>query len=338
MNKQEHEKLNFTSLNISNLAAQDYPDSSWNRAVKIHEHGDPFCCRTEWALSFHEVFSPLRAVHIFESHGSFLLLASSKKDSKETLFEPLDNSWSFGCPLLGEYSLDMLDLFLQHHAKAEGPYVCNISGLIKGSQLFQKSAKTFRSNYDIFFSRPNIQCYASLEGGIEGYLSRRSGHFRRRLCQSNRKAKVKSVSFERVSPTNHDQVLVAYGRMLAIEEASWKGIGRCGMTSDKSLHFYKAMLKRLSANAAGRIIFAQYDNKDIGFIMGGIAAEVYRGQQFSYAEEWSSYSIGNVLQFEQLVWLCEDGVGRYDMGPLMEYKKHWTEECVDIVTVQLRPK
>lgn len=56
MNKKEREKLENTSLNISNLAAQDYPDSSWNRAVKILEHGDPFCCRTEWALSFHEVF------------------------------------------------------------------------------------------------------------------------------------------------------------------------------------------------------------------------------------------------------------------------------------------
>jgi CelD/BcsL family acetyltransferase involved in cellulose biosynthesis len=77
-------------------------------------------------------------------------------------------------------------------------------------------------------------------------------------------------------------------------------------------------------------MFAVHDGKDIGFIFGGKAGSVYRGQQFSYDDNWRDASIGNVLQFSQLEWLCEEGASRYDMGPLcgsgMEYKQHWTEK------------
>lgn len=40
-------------------------------------------------------------------------------------------------------------------------------------------------------------------------------------------------------------------------------------------------------------------------------------------------SIGNLLQYEQVAWLCEEDAHRHDMGPLtgpfMEYRAHWTE-------------
>ena len=36
-------------------------------------------------------------------------------------------------------------------------------------------------------------------------------------------------------------------------------------------------------------------------------------------------SIGNLLQLEQVRWLCEEGVERYDMGPVMDYKRSWME-------------
>ncbi|MBO4368549.1 MAG: GNAT family N-acetyltransferase, partial [Desulfovibrio sp.] len=56
---------------------------------------------------------------------------------------------------------------------------------------------------------------------------------------------------------------------------------------------------------------------------------IYRGQQFSYNQAWHRYSIGNTLQFEQIRWLTEEKIVRYDMGPItgprMGYKEHWTE-------------
>ena len=89
-------------------------------------------------------------------------------------------------------------------------------------------------------------------------------------------------------------------------------------------------------------MFAKHDAIDIGFIFGGLcgakaAGNVYRGQQFSFADNWRKASLGNVLQLEQLRWLCEEQVARYDMGPLMDYKHHWTETEARIDAISMRP-
>ena len=73
-------------------------------------------------------------------------------------------------------------------------------------------------------------------------------------------------------------------------------------------------------------MFARHAGEDIGYIFGSLAGQVYRGQQFSYADNWASYSIGNLLQLEQIRWLSEEQILRYDMGPMMDYKRHWTEQ------------
>ena len=42
------------------------------------------------------------------------------------------------------------------------------------------------------------------------------------------------------------------------------------------------------------------------------------------------------MQVETIRWLCEEGVQRYDMGPVdgpkMGYKTHWTEKAFPIRT------
>lgn len=91
-----------------------------------------------------------------------------------------------------------------------------------------------------------------------------------------------------------------------------------------------------------RIMFARHEDRDIGFIFGGRTGAFYRGQQFSYNHAWKHWSIGNLLQVEQVRWLCEEGVERYDMGPLdadaMRYKEHWTERRLPIQTWLLVPR
>jgi CelD/BcsL family acetyltransferase involved in cellulose biosynthesis len=146
------------------------------------------------------------------------------------------------------------------------------------------------------------------------------------------------VRFERCAPRSLAEADAAYLRMLRVERASWKGIGRCGMAEPPALDFYRRLLRRLACSAAGRVIFARCDERDVGFVLGGLAGDHYRGQQFSYAEDWRELSIGNLLQLEQIRWLCEEGVPHYDMGPWMEYKDHWTERRQRIGTRLLRPR
>ena len=73
-----------------------------------------------------------------------------------------------------------------------------------------------------------------------------------------------------------------------------------------------------------------------------MARAVYRGQQFSYDAAWAPFSVGNLLQAEQIRWLCEENAVRYDMGmsgdPRMAYKQHWAEQILMLRTFILAPR
>jgi len=103
--------------------------------------------------------------------------------------------------------------------------------------------------------------------------------------------------------------------------------------------FYRLMLRELSETADARVIMARYEDRDIGFIFGGMLGKIYRGQQFSFVDDWAAGSIGNTLQTEQIKWLCEESANRYDLGPLhgpaMEYKQHWTDQRYRVSSVVL---
>ncbi|MCL2124210.1 MAG: GNAT family N-acetyltransferase [Desulfovibrionaceae bacterium] len=205
-----------------------------------------------------------------------------------------------------------------------------ISGIRPRGALARRLIQAFSDDFAIYVHSGGLQCAASLSGGIDGFLSRRSANFRSKLKKACKRATAKGIYFERVLPMSPEDASAIYVRMLAIEAASWKGIHACGMAESPAKEFYAAMMRRLSQRADARVIMASHEGKDIGFISGGLAGKIYRGQQFSYNDAWKAFSIGNIMQFEQLKWLCEEKVVRYDMGPLlgqaMGYKKHWTEK------------
>jgi len=59
-----------------------------------------------------------------------------------------------------------------------------------------------------------------------------------------------------------------------------------------------------------------------------VFAGEYRGLQFSYDDDTSKLGIGGLLQYHQIAELCADGVGRYDLGTEMDYKRRWAEETL----------
>jgi hypothetical protein len=314
-------------------------DAAWNRAAAATEQGDPFCCRTEWQLSFNTAFHPGRPLRFGQGDDSVVAFAESRHPMLGLVLEPVESHWCFGCPLLGAHALETLDAFLREWP-ATGPDAPSVllSGLLPDSALLRRLTAKFGSRYEIVQpDEPQVMCCASLEGGLDGFLSRRSSKLRRRLRQAARHAREAGVTYERHSPRSAADSEATYARMLAVEGASWKGIGRCGMTEPPAREFYAAMLRRLAPSGAARVMFARHGEEDIGFIFGGLAGSIYRGQQFSYAEGWRSFTVGSLLQVEQVTWLCEEGATRYDMGPLMDYKRHWTEAEIRIELRLLRP-
>jgi CelD/BcsL family acetyltransferase involved in cellulose biosynthesis len=328
----------YGSTMIRSAADLDHPDSAWNRAAARSPQGDLFCCRTEWQLSVQEVFFPKRRLHLRESGAAVLALAERDYPGLGATLEPLDSLWLFGSSLLGPGAADLLEAFLGERAAAGRSANLLLSGVLPDDPLRERILRSFNRRFDLYRAKTVGVCSASLDGGLDGFLARRSPLFRKRLRQAARRGTEKGVRFERVELRSEAEADAAFRRMLAVERTSWKGIGHCGMTEKGSSRFYRALARRLALSGTGRAIFACAEERDVGFIFGGLAQHCYRGQQFSYAEDWSHESIGSLLQQEQIRWLEEEGIVRYDMGPVMDYKHHWTEIQIGMEVLLLRPK
>ncbi|HEB53410.1 MAG TPA: GNAT family N-acetyltransferase [bacterium] len=320
--------------------SMDRADSPWNRAIRVADHADPFSCRTEWQLSYHDVFAPNRRLHLLHGGRSMVAFAERWNNKVGRWIEPIESGWLFGCPLLGDDAAQLLGELLAELDEGEceefdregmslssvpPPTDVLISGALARHGMRQRLRKALPGIESIEEGRANVLVSASLEGGLDGYLSRRSARVRRNVRNARRRLLADGVVFERHRPLTAADAEETYRRMLAVEHASWKGIGECGMAESPSREFYGLLLRRLAQSGGGRVILARRDQRDIGFIFGGMCGPIYRGQQFSYAEDWAHASLGNVLQYEQIRWLAEEGAERYDMGPQMPYKRHWTE-------------
>ena len=304
----------------------------WKRAAITTRQADPFCSAPAWQLAFHEVQNPAWQLLVHAEDKSVMAFAAASDQFGQAVLLPLERLWMFGCPLLGKRAVGLLRFVVEAIRATQALTFSKIivSGVRPGGVLAGRLRRQFGATHDIHVQPTGTQCAASLRGGVDGYLSRRSANHRRNLKRERRRALDKGIRFERVLPATPQETAAAYARVLGVELRSWKGMGGCGMESGFSRRFYERMLHRLAPEKGARIIFARHEDRDIGFVFGGLAGNIYRGQQFSYADDWKEYSVGNLLQMEQIAWLCEEGAARYDLGPItgekMEYKRHWAEQ------------
>jgi CelD/BcsL family acetyltransferase involved in cellulose biosynthesis len=173
-----------------------------------------------------------------------------------------------------------------------------------------------------------VRHVASLEGGVDGFLARRSRELRKSLRRARRVADASGLVFESVRARRADAAAL-YERIQAVEATSWKARDGVGVSSGPMRAFYGHMLPRLCANGQQRTIFARLGDRDIGYILGAVLDREYRGLQFSYNAEHAALSIGALLQLEQVKELCEEEVLRYDLGTEMDYKRRWAEGLME---------
>lgn len=313
----------------------------WSDLALTTEQADPFCCGPVWNLAYQRAINPGHRVFYAASADSALILCEGTGASGEPVLTPLDDSWLYGQPLLGDNAPELLSECIPELSAAYGgkmPLIL-ISGIIKSSTFAARLYLRHSARCNFYRHATMAQCSASLEGGVEGWLARRSANCRAKLKKARKLAQAEGVVFERHRPAARAAPDL-YRRMLAVEEKSWKGIGNCGMTEQPSASFYAEMIRILARRKDALVILATLDGEDIGFIFGGLAGGYYRGQQFSYSQAHSRLSLGNIMQFEQIRWLEELGARRYDMGPVsgprMEYKHHWTEQTQDFETWIMR--
>ena len=308
----------------------------WERLATHSGQVDPFCCTPKWQVPFHEAFTPARPLFVEASAGSLVAFAVAPLPEEAHALVPIESHWCFGCPVLGP---DAIDLLLDTLRARPDITTVAISGTQPQSPQQHALVVAAGPGFRAGVRDDGIQCAASLEGGFDGFLSRRPASLRKNLRTAARRAQQAGMTFERVCPTTLPHAIDTYARMIAVEQTSWKGIGDCGMATGQVKVFYDLMLRRLALTGDGRVIFAKLGTRDVGFIFGGLAGGYYRGQQFSFDESCRHLSVGHLMQIEQLRWLCEDGATRYDMGPFsgprMAYKAPWAELRMPLQTLVL---
>ncbi len=314
--------------------------AEWDR---LAAHGasigiDPWCSRPMWGLAVHRSFAADDddIVQVAAEDGLGVFGRMVGEDETPALV-PLDRVWGFGSPIVcapGTATTVAGDVADQLVAD---PFwkVCALSGMAADGELDRAVIDAFGRHVSLFAGETRSRCRASLDGGVDGYLARRSREHRRNIRQAERRSHERGVSF---TIDDGRSPVLTISRLHAVEHRSWKGLEGSGIESPEMASLYERLVEDLSAKGSLRCVFAQLPNEhddpvDIGFILGGVLGSTYRGLQISFAEEFRDIGIGNLLQWHEIQRMCAEHLHTYDLGMDIEYKRKWAEELFETRTV-----
>jgi Acetyltransferase (GNAT) domain len=296
---------------------------------------DRFCSSSAWVLSAAEALMPERpSATLVGTHGYFAAMLASYGNGVPYL-EPLELSWGLACPLIGRDVAALVDEVAEQLARRLDWTFCLIPG-VTADGPHQRALARHGRPWMVRRGSTTQRHIANLDGGIDGFLRRRSPNFRRALQKSLRAASAAGIEFVAAAPMpvhlqrlvveGTDECSALYQRIMAVEVGSWKSLAGVGIAEGPMHAFYAAMLPRLLARQRARVMFARHHGVDVGYILGAVFEGEYRGLQFSYRNDYARYSIGSLCQFHQISALCAEGIRSYDLGTDMEYKARWAEE------------
>jgi hypothetical protein len=270
-------------------------------------------------------------------HG-FTVLISHEFDDGERVLLPMEASWFLASPLVGGRVTALVeDLFRwsREHASAWDAMV--LAGIPEGGQLFRALLKTFTRRYSLFKGMGTVRRLANLTGGRQAYLARRSAKFRKNLRRAIRRARDQNISF---SEPTADCAEVGWSalfeRLMDIEARGWKGRTDQGINRGAMRRFYAELMARQGPRGEIRCMMAHQEEREVGYILGGVQNGIYRGYQFSYDQDFKHLSLGNLLQWYTIESLCREGVGCYDLGMDMPYKLRWSDGAFETTAMIIR--
>jgi hypothetical protein len=289
---------------------------------------DRFCSSSAWILAAAAALMPPRTTFSFKGKHGYFAAMRGVHPAGFPYVEPVELAWGLAAPLIGRDPVALVEELVPMLANRRDWQLVIMSGhTVAGPQRRALDA-TLPPRWERRRGQPTIRHVASLEGGLDGFLSRRSREFRKSLRKAERTAASAGLTFEAVR-AGPGQGAGLYERIQAVEQHSWKSHDNVGIAQGPMRAFYAAMLPRLCELGQQRTIFARLGDRDVGYILGAVMAGEYRGLQFSYADDVAHLDVGNLMQLRQIGELCADGVGRYDLGTEMDYKRRWAEELME---------
>ena len=301
-------------------------------AALATEGVDRFCSGPDWGNAAHQAWDPGLKPCLWRGAGGYVSLLE-ETIGEQLFLTPFERMWGSACPLIGAAPRTLAREFAAMlREDASGWALVFLTGLSESSPLWLALVDALDPHHELGGGQPQHRWCASLEGGIDGYLGRRSSKIRRELLRQERRAHDYGVQFER-GAGNAEEL---FARILAVEDRSWKADARTGLHIDEMRDFYRVLVPRLHARGRLRVVFARIDGADVGYILGGVAGKLYRGLQFSFDDSHRELGIGNLLQLTELRALCEEGYDTYDLGIDISYKARWADERVETASLIIR--
>ena len=297
----------------------------FDREVAATPAIDRFCSTSAWVLAASTTLMPARTPFSFRGEHGYFAAMRGLHPAGFPYIEPLELAWGLAAPLIGRDPDALVDELVPVLAARRDWQLAILPGLTSDGPQRRALDRALPERWERRRGTPTVRHVASLDGGLDGYLSRRPRELRKSLRKSSRAATEAGVAFEAVR--SHDPVEL-YARIQAVEARSWKSQDGVGIHAGPMRAFYEQMLPRLCRLGQQRTIFARQGELDLGYILGAVFEGEYRGLQFSYDDDHGKLGIGGLLQYHQVAELCAAGVGRYDLGTEMDYKRRWAEDTM----------
>ncbi len=290
---------------------------------------DPFCSSSDWILPAHAAFSPGRPVWFHRSSAGFAVFAVSRLPLYGPTLEPLEFLWGLASPIVAHHPEQLVAEFVHLMFRRLAPTRVLLGGIRKGSRLERIVVRGLWKHLRVRRFAVTRVRRASLEGGRDGFLGRRSRKFRVNLRRAHRRLSALGITFEPTSaPRSDGDVQALHARLLGVEARSWKGSARTGLCDPDMARFYLEIMRRTRIHGGLRVLFATRDGQDVGYLFGVVRHDTFRGLQASFDERFAQASLGSALHWEMIGRLCDEGVAWYDMGVEVEYKHRWAEDSV----------
>ena len=285
---------------------------------------DAFCSSSAWVLPAQAAFAPQARPLVHRSRDGVAAFMALALDGGVIAAVPLEASWGLASGLLGPDPEPILDGFvaaLRAEPFAQRPRVVAFSGTDPDSRAADALARIGARPAGLATDR----IVASLEGGLDGFLSRRSPKFRAEARRARRAADTRGITYDRLVALDEDTLATADTRILAVERHSWKSAEGNGIDAGPMREFYRRMLPRLAKKGTLRVVFVKKGDADIAFCFGGLSGDIYRGLQVSFDAAYAKDAPGVLAHLEMIRLLAAEGAEGYDLGTDMEYKRRWGE-------------
>jgi hypothetical protein len=288
---------------------------------------DTFCSSTAWTVPAHAAFHANTATIVARSGNSCVSLARGSGDGLGQYLMPTEGVWTLASPVVGpdaHENVEHLLTFLER--EPHGATLALITGIEVGSTTETLLVSGAKRQVDAVEVRPVTRHVASLDGGVDRFLGRRSRKFRANLRRIMRRANEAAVEVTVQSVASQDQLRSLYSRALNIEFGSWKTATGNGVAMGPMKAFTRGVLGRaLAAGDTPVFLFAQRDGQDVGYLHGVLRGTYFRGLQMSFDDRHRNLSLGNVLQWSAIQHLAERHATDYDLGSTVPYKALWSE-------------